>query len=194
MEAFAHSTANCPWCEDVVGRFQRCASSCAAVYLLAMMELHGLNDKTDMHHEQYMRRAIELAANVPDLPFGALIVDRRTEEILAEGWNKSSANPTWHGEIDAINHLAASHREFDGSQLVLYTTAEPCPMCQGAILWSGIGMVVYGASIRFLQSRGWRQIDILAEEVVSRSPSWQCTLIGGVLEKECEALFEAAAR
>jgi tRNA(Arg) A34 adenosine deaminase TadA len=123
-----------------------------------------------------------------------VIADRRNGRIVAEGWNKSSANPTWHGEIDAINRLAESLADFDGSQLVLYTTAEPCPMCQGAILWSGIGMVVFGTSIRFLQSQGWRQIDILAEEVVRRSPSWECTVIGGVLEEECNALFEAASR
>jgi hypothetical protein len=57
-------------------------------------------------------------------------------QIVAEGWNKSSANPTWHGEIDAINRLAESPVKLESSQLVLYTTAEPCPMCQGAILWS----------------------------------------------------------
>ena len=67
-------------------------------------------------------------------------------------------------------------------------------MCQAAILWSGIETVVYGTSIRFLQSQGWRQIDILADEVVRRGPFWQCTLIGGVLEEECNALFEAASR
>lgn len=83
----------------------------------------------DLDHERYMRRAIELAGNVPDLPFGAVIVDGSTGQIVAEGWNRSSVNPTWHGEIDAINRLAESRSEFDGSQLVLYTTAEPCPMC-----------------------------------------------------------------
>ncbi len=148
----------------------------------------------DLDHERSMRRAIELAGNVPDLPFGAIIVDADSGQIVAEGWNKSSVNPTWHGEIDALNRLAESPKKFEGSRLALYTTAEPCPMCQGAILWSGIGTVVYGTSIRFLQRLGWRQIDILAEEVVRRSPSWRCTLIGGVLEQECNALFEAASR
>jgi len=143
-------------------------------------------------HDQYMRRAIELAANVPELPFGAVIVDRETGTILSEGWNKTSQNPTWHGEIDAINRLAAAGVGIEGKNLVLYTTAEPCPMCQGAILWSGIATVVYGTSIRSLQRLGWRQIDILAEEVVRRSPAWHCTLLGGVLERECDALFERA--
>ena len=67
-------------------------------------------------------------------------------------------------------------------------------MCQGAILWSGFETVVYGTSIRSLQRLGWQQIDILAEEVIRRSPEWHCTLIGGVLEQECDSLFELAMR
>ena len=143
-------------------------------------------------HENYMQRAIELAANVPDFPFGALIVDRGSGKILSEGWNKSSINPTFHGEIDAINQLVLSNPGINGSKLVLYTTAEPCPMCQGAILWTGIEMVVFGTSIRSLQKMGWRQINILAEEVVRRSPAWRCMITGGVLEQECDALFASA--
>lgn len=149
--------------------------------------MHRMND-----HKLYMQRAIELATNVPDFPFGALIVDRDSGKILAEGWNKSAINPTFHGEIDAINQLVLSSPGIDGNQLVLYTTAEPCPMCQGAILWTGIEMVVFGTSIRSLQKMGWRQIDILAEEVIRRSPAWKCTIIGGVLEQECDALFALA--
>lgn len=140
-------------------------------------------------HEHYMRRAIELAAKVPDLPFAAVIVDSDSGAILAEGWNKTSIHPTWHGEIHAINELASSGSTFNSKVLALYTTAEPCPVCQGAILWSGIQSVVYGTSIRSLQRRGWRQIDIAAAEVIRRSPTWNCTLIGGVLGQECDALF-----
>ncbi len=149
---------------------------------------------SELDHERYMRQAIELAGNVPDLPFGAVIVDRDTGKIVAEGWNQSSVNPTWHGEIDAINQLVHSNQKIDGKNFVLYTTAEPCPMCQGAILWTGIEMVVFGTSIRSLQRMGWRQIDILADEVIRRSPAWKCTIIGGVLEKECDDLFELAMR
>ena len=153
--------------------------------------MHCMND-----HEHYMRRAIELAANVPEFPFGALIVHRDGGEILAEGWNKSSINPTFHGEIDAINQLVLNRHEISHEisrdQLVLYTTAEPCPMCQGAILWTGIEMVVFGTSIRSLQKMGWRQIDILAEEVIRRSPGWKCTITGGVLEQACDTLFALA--
>ena len=62
--------------------------------------------------------------------------------MVAEGWNRSSVNPTWHGEIDAINRLIDGQAAFDGRKFALYTTAEPCPMCQGAILWMGIETVV----------------------------------------------------
>ena len=65
-------------------------------------------------------------------------------------------------------------------------------MCQGAILWSGIGTVVFGTSIQFLLGPGWWQIDIPAEELVRRSPQRKCTILAGVLEEECNALFLAA--
>ncbi len=145
-------------------------------------------------HDTHMRRALALAANAPDLPFGAVIVDRDSGTVLAEGWNRTAENPTWQGEIDALNHLARSHPGADRARLVLYTTAEPCPMCQAAVLWAGVGAVVFGTSIRFLQQNGWPQVDIPAEEVVRRSPGWDCTLVGGVLEEECNALFLAASR
>lgn len=144
---------------------------------------------SELDHVSFMRRAIELTSHVPELPFASVIVDRETGEVVAEGWNKTAVNPTWHGEIVAINALVASASKTDGSRLVLYTTAEPCPMCQGAILWAGIETVVFGTSIRSLMEMGWRQIDIPADEVVRRGQSWRCNVIGGLLETECDALF-----
>jgi tRNA(Arg) A34 adenosine deaminase TadA len=140
-----------------------------------------------------MRRAIELARKVPGLPFAAVLV-RTTGQVVAEGWNRSAENPVWHGEIDAINRCALSRPGIDWSELTLYTTAEPCPMCQAAILWAGIPRVVFGSSIGFLRSRGWWQIDILAEEVIRRTPFRTCVLLGGVLGAECDALFEHPPR
>ena len=144
---------------------------------------------SDSRYTALMRRAIALAGNAPGLPFAAVIADRDTAGVVAEGWNRTAFNPTWHGEIDAINHLPEAS---GGRRLVLVTTAEPCPMCMGAILWAGIGAVVFGTSIRTLQRHGWRQIDIPAAEIVRRSPAWQCEVVGGVLEAECDAMFVAA--
>ena len=141
--------------------------------------------------EQYMRRAIRLAGNVPKYPFGALLVDQQNR-VVAEGWNRSVHNPTWHGEMDAINKCAASHPQIDWTKLTLYTTAEPCAMCQGAVAWSGISRVVFGSSIPFLKSLNWWAIDIRAEELSRLSTFRQCTVVGGVLEEECNKLFRTA--
>ncbi len=146
----------------------------------------------NMSPDDYMRLAIAMAQKVPQFPFGAVIVRRTTGEILAQGFNRSSHNPTFHGEMDVINRCAAAHSPIDWTELDLYTTAEPCPMCQSAIEWAGISTVYFGTSIPFLQRHGWRQIDIRAEEVARRTPFRQTTVIGGILEFECNALFEAA--
>lgn len=142
--------------------------------------------------EKHMRRAIGLAGNVPKHPFGALLVDQKEGVVVGEGWNRSMLNPTWHGEMDAINKCAASNEKIDWTRLTLYTTAEPCAMCQGAVAWSGIRRVVYGSSIPFLKSLNWWAIDIRADELARRSAFRECTVVGGVLEEECNKLFRAA--
>lgn len=145
-------------------------------------------------HEKHMRRAIELAANVPKYPFGALLVETASGRIVAEGWNRSSQDPTFHGEMDAIHNCAKTNPQLAWDQLTLYTTAEPCAMCMSAALWAGIGVVVYGTSVRYLQKLKWSQIDIRAEEVRKRTPFRNCVLIGGVLQAECNHLFDAALK
>lgn len=144
--------------------------------------------------ERIMRRAIELAKNNPRFPFGAVITVEETNEIIAEGWNRSSQNPTWHGEIVAINELCKANSRPPASNLTLYTTAEPCPMCQSAILWAEIPRVRFGTSIRTLQRLGWPQIDIESSEIIQRSPGFVCQSRGGIAESECDDLFENAIR
>ena len=148
----------------------------------------------ELDHATFMRRAIAQAQQVPLLPFGAVLVRGATGEVLAEGHNRSAASPTFHGEIDVINRLAADQPDVDWGSLVLYTTAEPCPMCQSAIEWAGIPLAVYGSSIPFLQGLGWWQIDIRSEEVARRTPFRRTAILGGILEQECNALFEAVAQ
>ena len=141
--------------------------------------------------ETHMRRAIRLAANNPKYPFAAVIVDEE-KKVVGEGWNRSAQNPTWHGEMDAINKCAAAHPRIDWTRLTLYTTAEPCAMCQGAVAWAGIKRVVFGSSIPFLKSVDVWAIDIRAEELARLAPFRKCTVVGGVLEEECNRLFRAA--
>lgn len=147
-----------------------------------------------MDHERYMRRAIEIAHGNPDAPFGCVIADEETGEIVAEGLNDAGKSPILHGETDALIRLFENDPDTDTSSLVLYTTAEPCPMCSGAILWSGIPNVVYGTSISTLKRLSLPQIDLPCEMVASRCSFGEFAVYGGVLERDCDDLFKELAR
>jgi tRNA(adenine34) deaminase len=143
-------------------------------------------------HERYMRRAIEVARERnPARPFSGLIVDRDSGEILAEGINHVEDSPIFHGETDAIDRCARAHPGVDFSRTVLYATGEPCPMCRGAILWSGIPTVVLGSPAEFLRQTGWTDPDLRPEELELPAFSRRVEVIRGVLEEECNALFRS---
>jgi tRNA(Arg) A34 adenosine deaminase TadA len=87
-------------------------------------------------------------------PFAAMVVDGNGS-VLAEAMNDSRTDCTGHAELVAVR-LASS--EFSAARLrdaTLYSSAEPCAMCAGAIYWSGIGRLVYALSEeRLLQLTG----------------------------------------
>lgn len=167
-------------------------SSMVAVPVLgAYGKALGHGGVVEADDERHMRRAIQLAANNKKYPFAALLVDDEGV-VVAEGWNRSSLNPTWHGEMDAINKCAASQPKIDWTGLTLYTTAEPCAMCQGAVAWAGIKRVVFGSSIPFLKSLDGWAIDIRAEELARLAKFHECKVVGGVLEEDCNKLFRIA--
>ncbi len=141
-----------------------------------------------------MRRAIEIARGNPDAPFGCVIVDMRTGEILAEGLNDAEKSPILHGETAAVMDLFDKRPGADPSDLVLYTTAEPCPMCASAILWAGIPRVVLGTCLETLKSLGLPHIDLPCDEVSRRSSFGGFEATRGVLEAECDVLYKEMAR
>lgn len=143
-------------------------------------------------HEACLRTAVHLALAQPARPFVALLIDRTTGETLASGLNRTSENPVLHGEVDCIQNAAQTHTGLDWSNTRLYSTAEPCCMCQAAILWAGIPEVIYGTSIATLRRLGWNQFAYTAEDVCNAATFAKCRLIGGVLEQECDALFTVA--
>ena len=145
---------------------------------------------SNSRHDEYMRLAIAEANKVPNFPFGAVIVHRHSGQVMAKGHNQVNDSPTFHGEIVTINRCASLHPATDWTELDLYTTAEPCPMCQSAIEWSGINNVYFGTSIPFLIELNWKQILIRAEDVSKKTPFRATTVTGGILEHECNRLFE----
>ena len=105
-------------------------------------------------HEFYLRRAIEIskeAREAGNTPFGALLVNKEGEIIMEQG-NIEITEKICTGHAEATLAARASHeysREFLWD-CTLYTTAEPCAMCAGAIYWANIGRVVYGMTERRL--------------------------------------------
>lgn len=147
-----------------------------------------------LDHEHFMTRAIAAAQQAPRRPFGAVIVDSRNAQVVSTGCNRATQNPTWHGEIDAMNRLWEGGPVPEPESLVLYTTAEPCVMCQGAIVLSGIGTVVFGTSVATLKRLGWKQFDLSAAEVAAKSYRPAMRIVGGVLEPQCDELFFTARK
>ena len=147
-----------------------------------------------MDHGRYMRRAVEIARGNPDAPIGCVIVYGETGEVVAVGLNDAQRNPVLHGETAAIINLAEAHPGADWTRMTLYTTAEPCPMCAGAILWSGISRLVFGTSMETLKRLGRPQIGISFREVADRASLDGPEVVGGVLEDECDALYEKLDR
>ena len=147
--------------------------------------------------EYFMRRAISLALDAQSKgsdPYGALIADPVAGRVVAEGRNHASHNPIWHGEMAAIANLSALSKQSVytiAGELELYTTAEPCPMCMAAIGWSGFGAVLYGTSIPFIAAQGHDQINVRATDIAARTPMHNITVVGGVLEQECNQLYVA---
>lgn len=139
--------------------------------------------------DYYMEIALQLAKNNPKAPFAAIIVDNKTGDILSEGLAAVSINPTFHGEMVAINNAIKKHPQINWANTTLYTTAEPCSMCQSAIIWSGISRVVFATSLDYLKAHGWHSIDINAAEVNSRASFYKGTLTGGILANKTNVLF-----
>ncbi|MCM1178448.1 MAG: nucleoside deaminase [Clostridium sp.] len=98
--------------------------------------------------ERYMKEALReatYAAEEDEVPIGAVIVCRG--RIIAKGHNMTERlnDPTAHAEMIAITAATEAMGGKYLNECTLYVTVEPCPMCAGAIAWSQMGRLVYGA-------------------------------------------------
>jgi len=106
----------------------------------------------------FLRRAVEIAEKGilnGGGPFGAVIV--KDDKIIAEANNRVVLNsdPTAHAEILAIRQAASVLQSHELDDCTLYSSCEPCPMCLGAIYWSGIKKVVYGCNRADAENAGF---------------------------------------
>jgi len=142
-----------------------------------------------MDDEHFMRQALAqatLAYEEDEVPVGAVVVIGA--RIIARGYNQVEKlnDPTAHAEIialtSAFNFLGAKYLP----DATLYVTVEPCLMCAGALYWSKVGRVVYGAGD---EKNGYRHT---TGEKSPFHPRTQLTY--GVLAEECAGLMRSFFR
>lgn len=139
-------------------------------------------------HQQFMQKAFMLAEQAYDekeVPVGAVIV--KDNGIIGRGYNQTERlnDPTAHAEILAIS---AACTTLEGKYLdgcTLYVTLEPCPMCAGALVWSKISRIVFGASDSKAGSCG-TVFNLAANHKLNH----QIEIIQGVMEEDCEWLMK----
>ena len=133
-------------------------------------------------HEYFMRLALKEAQNAFDeheVPVGCIVVCEN--KIIGKGYNLTEKlnDVTAHAEMQAItaasNYLGAKYL----NDCILYVTIEPCVMCAGAIFWSQLGKLVYGADD---EKRGFSKIGNLLHP--------KTEVIKGILENDARALIK----
>lgn len=134
--------------------------------------------------EQYMQKALfeaEQAAKEGEIPIGAVVVCHG--RILARTHNLTETlhDVTAHAEMQAITAAANALGGKYLSDCTLYVTVEPCPMCAGALGWSQIPRIVYGAPD---DKRGYRKVSPAALHPKTE-------VVSGVREDECRKLMQA---
>ena len=138
-----------------------------------------INPFTD---EYFMKKALqeaEMAFEKDEIPVGALIVI--DNKIIARGHNLTEmlVDVTAHAEMQAIT---AAANFLGGKYLVgctLYVTLEPCQMCAGALYWSQISKIVFGASD---EHRGFEKMGTQLHP--------KTTVVRGVLANEASELMK----
>ncbi len=100
-------------------------------------------------HEQWMRRALDLArqaAAAGEVPVGAVVV--RDGAVIGEGSNRpiTTSDPTAHAEIVALRDAARRAGNYRLPGAALYVSVEPCTMCAGALVHARVATLVYGAA------------------------------------------------
>jgi tRNA(adenine34) deaminase len=131
----------------------------------------------------YMKMALaeaKKASASDEVPVGAVIIANGI--VIAKGHNltETLGDPTAHAEMQAITAAAAYLGGKYLTDCTIYVTVEPCVMCAGALAWSQISTIVYGADD---PKKGYSTVstEILHPKTIVRK---------GVLEEDCSALMK----
>lgn len=140
------------------------------------------NAEQQLKDEKYMRQALNEARRALDnaeVPIGAVVV--AGDRVIGRGHNlvERLCDATAHAEMQAITAAMSALGGKYLNDCTLYVTVEPCVMCAGALAWSQIGRIVYGASD---PKRGY---STFSERIIHP----RTEICSGVLGEECEVLM-----
>lgn len=133
--------------------------------------------------EEFMRKALieaQAAFDAGEIPIGAIIVCKDHIISRAHNLTETLCDVTAHAEMQAITAAANTLGGKYLTECTLYVTVEPCVMCAGAIGWSQISRIVYGATD---EKRGYSKFAPHAFHP-------KATVTSNILEKECKQLMQ----
>jgi tRNA(Arg) A34 adenosine deaminase TadA len=146
----------------------------------------------------FLRRSFDVARRAlthGNHPFGAILVDHNRNVLIErENGYMPSHDGTAHAERLLATQACTTLSPDILRTATLYSSAEPCAMCAGAIYWAGIGRLVYGLSEHRLRGVTGNHpenptLDLPCREVF-RSGQRSTEVVGPLLEDEAEALHE----
>lgn len=139
-------------------------------------------------HQNYMRQAFHLAEMAYDkgeVPIGAVVVHEN--RIIGKGYNQVEMleDSTAHAEMIALSAASSTLKNKYLEDCTLYVTIEPCPMCAGALVWSKIKRVVFGAMDEKAGACG-SVFNISSNKKLNHN----IEIIQGVMEADCRYLLQ----
>lgn len=144
----------------------------------------------DNTNEFFMRAALAAAVSaltLDEVPIGACVA-HANGEILAVAGNRTrtDCDPTAHAEILALRAAAKFIGNYRLTEMVVYSTIEPCAMCAGALIQARVKKLVYGAP-----DKRFGAVHSKFELCDSSSLNHQIEIVSGVLEPECRNLMQS---
>jgi guanine deaminase len=140
--------------------------------------------------KKFLREAIEIASSGISSgggPFGAVISKEGRKIATSNNKVVLNSDPTAHAEILVIREAARLLKTHDLDGCVLYTSCEPCPMCLGAIYWSGIKRVIYASGRHDAAASGFDDEFIYNE--ISLDPSMRKVAFIHLDDHEAKEVF-----
>jgi tRNA(Arg) A34 adenosine deaminase TadA len=149
------------------------------------------------YDEALLRRAFDVARRsraAGDHPFGSVLADSDGRALMEQGngYTSEGGDRTAHAERLLASRAARTYDLAFLARCTLYTSAEPCAMCAGAIYWSGIGRIVYGQTEKALKEQTGAHHENptldLPCEIVFRAGQRPTEVVGPMLEDEAAEL------